>query len=541
MLRFLGMGGTRAVYRRASQVGPYRARPALHAWESGLGWWAKGFVWVLVIGTVGLVLRPNTAVPVSTDGLPPLIRLPFTPGFRSGEITINPRATLSPRKTYELELWDLLYGIAPAKGNYRTAVEDSIAEFQKAHPNVKVKVTWLDPKGLDEQLHSQLAAGSPPDVVGLDTVLSVESERMQIPVDPYLAKDETLLYMPGTLDGVRYEGRSWAWPRWANWWVVGTRTSVLAAEGLDVNPWLQSGWSWSDLVERTFNTIAGKGKSKGSLAVDVESPTWWILWLRAKSEADEDGQGSRTGKQKVTGKSDGDLWERGVTESIHAVQKLVREKRMSSAAGEMARTRLSKLVGGGVTFAAPLNAWAVGRLIELEQSVGAGGTSAGTGGTPVESTLQFLPLPSVSGQAAPFFSVAASGYAVFRQDEYRGDDHTRAAVELARHLSRSMGAWMSSRSALLPALAASLPDWESGSKLPESLQTVLVRSVNDGLPTLSSPDLRQRALEAADQLGKEADALLSGRVTTEQIQEWLKPDVPVPPSNESATFSDPKV
>ncbi|QIA27836.1 extracellular solute-binding protein [Thermaerobacter sp. PB12/4term] len=79
--------------------------------------------------------------------------------------------------------------------------------------------------------------------------------------------------------------------------------------------------------------------------------------------------------------------------------------------------------------------------------------------------LVLLPPPVPAGAPRPAL-LETGGLMVFRQNRYRGDDHTQAAVELARFLSRWRTDVLTRRLLAVPADVTSLAAWRATSPLP---------------------------------------------------------------------------
>src|ERR1700683_3837432 len=90
------------------------------------------------------------------------------------------------------------------------------AEFGKAHPGVEIE--WLDKKGpsLPPFYQTQLAAGTPPDVVDLQGGIGIEyaAQGALLDLSPYLAdKPEVKApFNPDYLHNWVWEGKTWLVP-----------------------------------------------------------------------------------------------------------------------------------------------------------------------------------------------------------------------------------------------------------------------------------------------------------------------------------------
>lgn len=151
--------------------------------------------------------------------------------------------------TLELLLWDYIVPLGTAPGTYQLIIQEAISHFESTHPGVKVKYELFHWSEGDKKLAEALAAGGSvpiPDVYLSAGDVAIYDQDRQVPVERYLGREKTD-YEKASLDAWTRDEHIWGWPRW---------TSVRAwAANLALSPgasqlreqWTQSGWTWTDL------------------------------------------------------------------------------------------------------------------------------------------------------------------------------------------------------------------------------------------------------------------------------------------------------
>lgn len=95
------------------------------------------------------------------------------------------------------------------------ALKKLIKTFEEANPNIKVKMQVIPYGDYETKIRTALAAGSPPDVMGLDgpTVAAYAFQDAVIPLDKYMDADGNKDDIaPPVLESLTYKGNIWAAP-----------------------------------------------------------------------------------------------------------------------------------------------------------------------------------------------------------------------------------------------------------------------------------------------------------------------------------------
>lgn len=402
----------------------------------------------------------------------------------------------------------------PGPFTHREYLDLALEAFVREHPNIRVRVVMLPAAEAGRRLQQALADGKPPDVFGGWGGALVVGHPLQVPLDPYLRRAERRWYHPTALALYRAGRRHWIWPRWVAphaWWADAAR---VRAAGLDPDRLAREGWTLED-AERVARAAAprpggagggpaggaGRGGDAGDPGAQGDGKAGGlVLWasrpdlplhqlLRARQvPAPLAAQGT-----VLWAGPEGQAvldWLEGMREA-GLLQAVGGEQGEAFLAGDGAGTSLA----GG--FTPGLSRWLLERrlgirperkgrpVVEPGQEAawaappGWAGDGARDEGTqdpalvpPGFEGLVLLPPPVPAGQPRPAL-VEVGGLAVFRQESYKGAEHTQAAVELARFLSRWRTDVLTRRALAVPADVTSLQAWRQEFPLPETYRRQL--------------------------------------------------------------------
>ncbi len=357
--------------------------------------------------------------------------------YRLGDMRINPRAGLDQGKTYALRFWGVHWPPSPAGQAYGPWLRQALAEFQARYPNIRVEHRLLEPETAYQELAAALRAGNPPDVFaappGGPLLLS---SSLQVPAGFYLDRRERRAYLAAAWDAVSARGQVWAWPQWlvARTWLGNRR--ALEAAGLDlIGAALRS--------DRTALAAALSRRAAGTTGLAVYPVGMGFfedLMAAAGAPVPVNGGGRR-------------LWPR---DQVRAAADWAAALKAGGSLAVPGSGELDALVDdlfeGRLAAVGGANPWLTARLLRIDAQRRQGGPR-----------LVQLPVPGPPG-APDGLTVSAGALAVFRQRSYQGHDHTRAAVELARFMSRLPHPWVAPDSPVMPAYGPVWARWMVASR-----------------------------------------------------------------------------
>jgi ABC-type glycerol-3-phosphate transport system substrate-binding protein len=146
------------------------------------------------------------------------------------------------------------------------------AEFNKIHPDIEIE--WIDKKGSEWATfyQTQLAAGTPPDVVNIQGALWAEyaANDQMLDLSAYLTADEGFSgrFVDGALDLWKTaDGKNWMVPWYFNRTLLYLNKEMLAQSGISNAP-----TSFAEILEAAAK-MNGEGKS-GFVTTNFD----WLYW-----------------------------------------------------------------------------------------------------------------------------------------------------------------------------------------------------------------------------------------------------------------------
>ncbi len=422
-----------------------------------------------------------------------------------GMVRYDPDARLDPARTYSLQLWDYRWPTAPDGTPYESWLRSTLAEFGRRHPNVRVEYRLLDPAGGAAELEEALRQGRPPDVYATWPGQPVfYDRRLQVPADLYFTREERgrreapPAYVAAALRAAGHGGRLSAWPRFlvAHLW-PGHR-EALARAGLDVRAVTGQGWDWNSLSA----ALSARPEREAGLIVNPLGTAAFEDLLHARA-----------------GPSGSPLWTRqGVAEVAAWLAQLRHSELLTVPAPEEAGdVPIGHLLGGRALAVAGASPWLVAKLAYLQP------------GGPGDGPLVLLPVPTPPGNP-PALRLEASVLIVFRQRDYQGHNHTRAAVELARYLSTARHPWALPGTPILPAYRPAWEEWRMAGGFPPALVPLVESSSGPEGGDAGAATARARHLaDASEALAAFWSGRLDHRALAERLGREAPPAPPAPP------------
>ena len=160
---------------------------------------------------------------------------------------------------------------------YEEKIRGWIAEFEEQHPGFKVE--WIDKKGTEWATfyQTQLAAGTPPDIIDVQGMLWVEyaAEDGLVDLTPYLEKDAEFAagFSDGALDLWKMNGRNYLLPFYFSKTMLFLNKALMEGAGLSGAP-----QSLDQLLD--YAAKASGPNQSGFLTTNFD----WLYWPLFKVE-----------------------------------------------------------------------------------------------------------------------------------------------------------------------------------------------------------------------------------------------------------------
>lgn len=164
-------------------------------------------------------------------------------------------------------------------------IRKSIADFEKAHPNIKVQLENVEFNNYFRKLMVQYAAGVAPDVAmtGPDRFVQFARRGAFMPLEPLLEKSDVKIdeYYPPIIDGHSYDGKLYALPRdVAPFGIIYYNKKIFDEVGI---PYPDGSWTWDfkerpELKEKDFLWVLKKlqKRDKNGKVTRYSIGAWWI-------------------------------------------------------------------------------------------------------------------------------------------------------------------------------------------------------------------------------------------------------------------------
>ncbi|MCC7449202.1 MAG: sugar ABC transporter substrate-binding protein [Anaerolineae bacterium] len=128
---------------------------------------------------------------------------------------------------------------------------DLLAAFESANPDIQVQLEPINFGDYYARLKTQIAAGSPPDIVqiGDDAVPDFVSNGAMVDLGPYISGKngiDTSIYLPGLLDPGKYQGKQYFLPKDYSPLIVYYNKKVFDQFKVE---YPKDGWTWDDFLK----------------------------------------------------------------------------------------------------------------------------------------------------------------------------------------------------------------------------------------------------------------------------------------------------
>lgn len=346
---------------------------------------------------------------------------PYCYAVLRGQHYINPRVQTRPDETYQLELWVKLPAL-PDLNPVREKLEGSIKEFTATHPNFQVNITYLPDAQAMERLQLALDKGSPPDLYFHADSSQTYFGDLQVSLELYLTQEDKLAWPEAVWQQAAIEGQIYALPVALFPRVMLVNNDLWQPTTCSQADVMSTGWTWEQFLSCITEVRSDKvyGFTPTSIGDSLFS-SMLAAW----------------GEPKLLNNDGSPTWSKDqLLEIADAWSQLSQNPAVPSPPEQMDRDCLTLFLNKRAAAIGPLNHHLAKWL--WEKSVQAG----------ISPT--FWPLPNQSGHS----DLRGVYLAAFRQAEYQGHRHTKAAAELAGYLASELALLMAE---FVHAVPAQLP------------------------------------------------------------------------------------
>lgn len=393
--------------------------------------------WLLLVGMVLLIVIGTGA-------------LTFYFNYEGQEdLKIDPKVQLDSEKEYEITYWDYPLFIGQEK-EYEDFLKRAISEFNDMYPNIKVNYKLLSFIEGRDRLKNSLKAGNPPDIYHGILGSKLMSEELQIPVSIFFKQGEEPerdKYNKVGLKAFTYNQRVWGLPNWTKPQVWAGNQKLFSKTNLTVDQIEKNGWTWGDF-QQTASKIADLDKNT-SIIFNPYNPKLFYQLLSAN------------GKDRlITPEGNLAFTSDDLKQAFKFLDDLRSNEVFPREPEEMNKKMLPNFWQQKTGVIAPVNMWLLNNLYQKNKER-----------SNVKLTLLPLPTKNLEAKKVP---VDVTGLLLFRQQEYKGDDHTKAAYEFAKFLNQQKNLFIAKKLKVLPAYLPLESLWRKEVKLKSRLKDQLL-------------------------------------------------------------------
>ncbi len=290
---------------------------------------------------------------------------------------INPKATINPDQTYELEIWYYPFYRMVSEKEEEDYFQEVLNTVQASYPNIRFKLKELTFLKGKMRLQEAFDNGNPPDIYFNFSNDSLLNRRWQVAVEDYITKEERSDYSLIKWNQINNNNHLWGWP------------------------FLMQNQVW--LVNNDLEEQIGE-----NFLQDINNLSNECLLFNYNDDILLRQLLSLHGVKDITG--DGEELNKELRAALKSIFTWIDNLRKKDIFASMSDNRMLKdFIEEDNVIIGPVNIW-LQSVLQKRNLV---------------KTAIYLP------RRVQLFTIN-----VFRQEEYKGDDHVRAAMEVAKIISQ---------------------------------------------------------------------------------------------------------
>lgn len=400
--------------------------------------------WLLLVGMILLIT-------IATGALTFYFNYQEQKSFK-----IDPKVQLDSKTEYEITYWDYPIFIGQEK-EYKIFLKQAISEFNDMYPNVKINYKLLSFVEGRDKLKDKLEAGDPPDIYHGIFGNKLLDKKLQIPVSIFFNQEKNSngeKYNKVGLKAFTYNQKLWGLPNWIQPQVWVGNQNLLIKTDLAVDQIEKNGWKRQD-----FKQAAKEIVDLGRDSSIVFNPYNSKLVYQLLSADNKDRLVTSKGTLAFTAKD------------LRLVFEFLDELRSNDVFPNKSKEMNKKLVPNlwrqkaGVI--APVNIWLLNNFYQRVKQES-------------DINLTLLPPPTYNSQLNGV-PIDVTGLLLFRQQEYKGDAHTKAVYKFAKFLNQQKNLFIAKKLKVIPAYLPLESLWRKEVNLKEKLKQQLLKYSNQGV------------------------------------------------------------
>lgn len=393
--------------------------------------------------------------------------------------------------------------------SYETHLKELIAEFEEEYPHIKIEYEILSWEEGPIKFEDALNAGNPPDVYFSSMEPKYVRSGLAVPLDDYLTSEDISDLVVFARDTFSLDGSIWAIPHWVSVETWGGNRELLEEAGADIDKIQEEGWTWDEFYEiaKKISQMRTSGSKKvfGFVTHGEDESTLAHLMKNngVLKQVSEEGEFLWTGEKAI--------------DTLHFIKKLMNDSIMPKNTAEMSADEvLEMFYAGEVGIFGPTGSQQVRVNDFRNKEIEAGLIE----GKPIDFVL--LPFP-YNEREREFSSGSTAGLWLFKQNMYKGDEHTENAAKVLKHLTGKESSIAAATMHIMPARKSGQEEYANVLQLETDNGRFMERILNYIVPeTKLEPDLADKASQIVNEgIRPSFQSFLAGELSAEEaVEQW---------------------
>ncbi|MGM0470717.1 MAG: ABC transporter substrate-binding protein [Bacillota bacterium] len=366
----------------------------------------------------------------------------------------DPTVELDLTEEYEITYWDYPLFVGQDE-SYEEFLKQVIAEFNEMYPNVEVNYQLLSFKEGREKLQKSITAGQPPDIYHAIFGNQLFSRKLQIPVDLYLNQgQESKLtnYNEISIKAFSYQDKLWGLPNWIYPQVWVGNQQLLEEVDFEREK-LETSWNQQDFLQLAQD-LSKLGQDNG-IIFNPYNPELYYQLLTANQQ-----------QRLVSSNYELNFTAAELTKLFKFLDQLRQREVFSSSPTKMLQDLLPYFWQNKAGIIAPANMWLLNHFYLRSKQE-----------EKVKPTL--LPIPTWKSEIKQS-PIKVMGLLLFRQQEYQGDQHTKAAYKFAEFMNQQKSLFIAKKLKVVPTYLPLESLWYQEVQLSSTVKQELKSYINQG-------------------------------------------------------------
>ena len=161
-----------------------------------------------------------------------------------------------------------------------TAMQDLIASFEEAHPNISVQLDSFPFAEYHQKVATGFAGGDAPDVFWMDVrTASFAEQGALLPLDDYITEENRADYLESTWLEPTWEGQTYGVPMHQLTEALYVNTQMAEEAGIELPQSLEDAWTWEEFVDvaTQLTQRSGEQTEVWGFGVQRQLQDWSVL------------------------------------------------------------------------------------------------------------------------------------------------------------------------------------------------------------------------------------------------------------------------